>query len=149
MVITKTVPTTTPSTFTGAGVWVIVAGVLAVVGGIVLYFLFTSKKNNGEYNGFLAWLHSFLRFDKMMVESMLKILYLIAALFITLSSFAFISSSFLSFLLYLVFGNIFARVMFEFSILGIQLWKNTAEIKDAITDKKIAKETKDTKESKK
>ena len=46
----------------------------------------------------------------MMVESMLKILYLIAALFITLSSFALISSSFLSFLLYLVFGNIFGIV---------------------------------------
>lgn len=142
MVITKTVPTTTTSTpiFTGAGVWTIIAAVLAVVGGIVLYFLFTSKKNNGDFKGFVAWLHSFLRFDIMMVEALLKVFYLISAIFITLSSFALISTNFLLFLGYLVLGNIITRLIYEFSILGIQLWKNTTEIRDAIVDKKKSKD---------
>lgn len=139
MYVTKTVPTATTSSFVEGGVWVIVSAVLAIVGGIVLYFLFTSKKNNGEYKGFVAWLHSFLRFDKMMIEALLKICYLVSALFITLSSFSVISTSFLGFLLYLVLGNVILRMIFEFSILGIQLWKNTTEIKETLTTKKEKK----------
>ena len=141
MVITKTVPTTSSSlSFGGAEVWLIISAVLALVGGIVAYFLFTSKKNNGEFKGFVAWLHSFLRFDKMMVEAMLKILYLVSAIFITLFSFTFISANFLLFLGFLVFGNVITRLCYEFSILGIQLWKNTTEIRDALTDKKKSKD---------
>lgn len=139
MYVTKTVPTASTSSFVEGGVWVIVSAVLAIVGGIVLYFLFTSKNNNGEYKGFVAWLHSFLRFDKMMIEALLKICYLVSALFITLSSFSVISTSFLGFLLYLVLGNVILRMIFEFSILGIQLWKNTTEIKETLTTKKDKK----------
>ena len=150
MIVTKSV-STTPSIGIdgGALIWMIVSVILAIVGGVVVYFLFSAKKNNGEYKGFLAWLHSFLRFDKMLIEVLIKIAYIITALFITLSSFSIISISFVAFLLYLVFGNIFARIMYEAAVLKIQIWKNTTEIRDAITDKKATKEAKDTKESKK
>ena len=127
------------STSADPGVWMIVSFVLAIVGGIVAYFLFTSKKNNGEYKGFVAWLHSFLRFDKMMIEALLKIVYLVLTIFITLSSFGFISTSFLTFLLYLIVGNLVLRMVFELSILGIQLWKNTTEIKEIISEDKKSK----------
>lgn len=137
MYVTKSVSSIPASS--DPGVWMIISFVLAIVGGIVAYFLFTSKKNNGEYKGFVAWLHSFLRFDKMMIEALLKIVYLVLALFITLSSFAMISTSFLGFLLYLVIGNIVLRMIFEFSILGIQLWKNTTEIKEIMTEDKKSK----------
>ena len=127
---------TTSSASSSMGVWSIVSLVLAIIGGIVLYFLFTSKKNKGEFKGFVAWLHSFLRFDKMMIEAIIKILYLILAIFITLASFELIGTNFLLFILTLTLGNVFIRIIFEFSILGIQLWKNTTEIKEAITEKK-------------
>ena len=119
-----------------AGIWAIVALVVAFIGGILLYFLFTSKQNEGKYAGFVAWLHSFLRFDKMMIEALIKIIYLILALYVTLVSFAAISSSFLSFIMILVGGNILIRIIFEFMLLGIQLWKNTVEIKDSLNKKK-------------
>ena len=118
------------------GVWMIIALVIAIIGGILLYFLFTNKKNDGKFSGFVAWLHSFLRFDKMMIEALTKIAYLILALYVTLSSFAFISVNFLTFILYLVLGNIIVRIIFEFSLLGIQLWKNTTEINSKLPDKK-------------
>ncbi len=137
MYVTKSVPTvSTPSIGGGAIIWVIVSVILAIIGGIVVYFLFSSKKNNGEYKGFLAWLHSFLRFDKMLIEALIKIAYIITALFITLSSFSIISTSFVSFLLYLVLGNLLARVLYEFGILKIQIWKNTTEIKEELSKKK-------------
>ena len=73
-----------PSVSQSTGVWMIIAFVIAVIGGILLYFLFTSKKNEGNFTGFIAWLHSFLRFDKMMIEAIIKISYLILALYVTL-----------------------------------------------------------------
>lgn len=47
----------TPSLFSeGNAVWVIISLVLAIVGGIVLYFTFLSKKNEGK-------LHRIFRMD--------------------------------------------------------------------------------------
>ena len=36
-----------------AGVWMIVSLVLAIVGGIVLYFLIFTKQNEHKFNGFM------------------------------------------------------------------------------------------------
>ena len=134
MVTSKSLISTT-SASNSFGVWSIVSLVLAIIGGIVLYFLFTSKKNNGEYKGFLAWLHSFLRFDKMMIEALVKILYLISAIFLTLASFELIGTNFLAFILTLTLGNVFIRLIFEACIFSIQIWKNTTEIRDALEKK--------------
>ena len=91
--------------FVASGIWTIVSVILAIIGGIVLYFTFLSKKNEGKFTGFLGWLYDFLTFKKMMIENVLKILYIIVALFVTLSSFGLISISFLAFLLTLVIGD--------------------------------------------
>jgi len=140
MIVTKTVPTTPATSFGGGAlIWMIVSIILAIIGGIVVYFLFSAKKNDGQFKGFVAWLHSFLRFDKMLIEALIKIAYLISAIFITLSSFSFISVSFVTFLLYLVFGNVLARVLYELGILKVQIWKNTTEIKEELSSKKKEK----------
>lgn len=120
---------------TSSAVWIIISAVLAIVGGIVLYFTFLSKKNEGKFTGFLGWVYDFLTFKKMIIESILRILYLVAALFITLSSFALISTSFLSFLLTLVIGNVLARVGYELLLITLVICKNTTEINKKL-DKK-------------
>ena len=126
-----------------SSIWVIISLILAIVGGILIYFLFLSKKNEGKFKGFVAWLYDFLSFKKMFMEALLKITYLIVALFITLSSFALIGTSFLSFLLTLVIGNIAARVVYEFSLLLLVITKNTTEINDKLSkDKEKKKEDK-------
>lgn len=99
--------------FVASGIWTIVSVILAIIGGIVLYFTFLSKKNEGKFTGFLGWLYDFLTFKKMMIENVLKILYIIVALFVTLSSFGLISISFLAFLLTLVIGNVLTRVIYH------------------------------------
>ena len=125
----------------GNSVWIIIAAVLAIVGGIVLYFTFLSKKNEGKYTGFLGWLYDFLTFKKMVIENILKILYLIVAAFITLSSFALISSSFLAFLAYLLLGNLLVRIIYELFLVVLIICRNTTEInkkmgKTEVTEKK-------------
>lgn len=115
----------------GSLVWIIIALIASIVGCFVIYFLFV-KKDNKLSNKKLEWLREFLRFDKMLIESILKIAYIFVALFITLGSFALIGTSFLSFLLVLVVGNLMARVMYESLLIKIMIWKNTTEIKNKV-----------------
>lgn len=112
----------------GNSVWLIISLVLAIVGGILVYFLFLSKKNDGKFTGFAGWLYDFLSFKKMFLEALLKITYLIVAIYITLSSFAIIGTSFLGFLSSLIIGNLIARVVYEFSLILLVICRNTTEI---------------------
>ncbi len=118
-----------------AGVWVIISLVLAVVGGILIYFLFLNKKNEGKFQGFVAWLYDFLSFKKMFLETLLKVTYLVVALFITLSSFALIGSSFLGFLSTLIVGNVIARVSYEFALILLVICRNTSDIRKSLQGK--------------
>lgn len=115
----------------GSFIWSIIAFVLSVVGCFVVYFLFL-KKDTKTDNKYLVWLKDFLSFDKMLIEPILKILYIFTALFITLGSFGLISVSFLSFLIALIVGNILARVAYESLLIIVMLWKNTTEIKNKL-----------------
>ncbi len=118
-------PTTT---FTnGSIIWTIVSVVLAVIGGIVLYYMFFKPEKEVQ-NKYLLWLKEFFSFKKMLIEDMLKIIYTILALFITLWSFTFITVNFFSFLAFLIIGNIVIRVVFESILLNVMIWKNTNDI---------------------
>lgn len=111
-----------------SAVWMIASIILAIVGGLLIYFLFLNKKNESKFNGFLGWLYHFLSFDKMFLEILLKVTYLIFALYITLSSFSLIGVNFLLFLSTLVLGNILLRVFYEFSLIKLLICRNTTEI---------------------
>ena len=125
--------TTSPmsGSFSGNAVWTIVAFVLAIIGAFIAYFLFV-KSDKKLDNKFLVWLRSFLDFQSMLIEPILKIAYIFVALFITLASFGMISQSFLGFLLFLVAGNIIARVLYEFIMIQISIWQNTRDINKKI-----------------
>lgn len=110
-----------------AGIWIIIAFVLAIIGAFLVYFLFVKSKNKFD-NKFVAWLRQFLDFQSMLIETIMKIAYIFVALFITLGSFALISTSFVSFLLMLTLGNIMARVIYEFVMIQISIWQNTRDI---------------------
>ena len=112
---------------TGIGIWVIISLVIAIVGGIVVYYVFFKPDKNMP-NKFLEWIKDFFNFHKMLVEDMLKVIYIVLAVFITLASFALIPLNFISFLLVLILGNLILRIMFEFSLINIMIWKNTNDI---------------------
>ena len=119
-----------------AGVWMIVSVILAIIGGIVLYFVVFTKQNEHKFTGTMAWIYDFFTFKKMLLETLLKILYMIVAIYITLSSFSLISISFIGFLLQLTLGNLLARIGFEFSLLLLTICKNTTEINDKLSKSK-------------
>ncbi len=117
---------------TGAMIWTIVSAILALIGGIVLYFTVFANKNEEKYKGFMAWLYDFIKFKKLYITTVLKISYLVGAIFLTLFSFALISVSFLSFLLTLTLGNLLLRMVYEFSLVLLSIHENVAEINKKI-----------------
>ena len=110
----------------GVIVWTIISVVVAIIGGIALYFVFL--KNDKKYSGFTAKLKDFLNFKTLLLEDILKVSYLIIAIFITLYSFGLIGTSVIAFLLTLIVGNLVLRISYELSILLIKICQNTNEI---------------------
>lgn len=108
--------------------WMAIALLLAIIGGILIYFLFLKKENESKYTGFVKYLYEFLSFKKMWLETILKVSYLILVIYITLTSFELIGNSFMAFVLTLVFGNIILRVVYELSLLLLTICRNTTEI---------------------
>lgn len=123
----------TPTVNVGMGlgslIWIIVSVIIALIGCFVVYFMFVANNNFKTKNKFVSWLVDFLRFDKMLIETILKICYIFVAIFVTLGSFALIPVNFFSFLGVLIGGNILARVLYEAGLIKIMIWKNTTEIK--------------------
>ena len=120
------------SSSTSFGVWAIVSLVLAIVGAILGYFMFV-KPEKKYPNKFVNWLRSFLNFNEMLIEPILKVTYMFIAIFITLGSFELIGSSFVGFLLTLIFGNLIMRVIYEASMMMVSIWKNTKEINNKLS----------------
>lgn len=111
----------------GLGVWMIIALILAIVGGILCYFLFVNGKTEPK-GKFLKWLKDFLAFKIMWIEPIMKVIYYIATIFVILYSFALISVSFVAFIVCLVLGPIMIRLIYEAAMMFIMIWRNTRDI---------------------
>ena len=122
----ETSSTTLP---TGAIIWILIALIVAIIGGICLYFTVFSDKNKGKYTGFMGWLYDFVKFKKMYITTILKVVYLISAIFITLASFACIKSP-LAFFCILIIGNLVLRISYEFSLVLLSIHENVVEINE-------------------
>ena len=70
----------------------------------------------------------YIKFKKMYITVILKVSYLVLAIYLTLVSFTAISTSFLVFLLILIFGNLILRLIYEFSLVLLSIQENVAEI---------------------
>ncbi len=113
-----------------------VCAIVAIIAGILLYFLFLSPKNDKKFAGFVGWLYDFLAFKKLLVEAILKVVYLICACFLTLVGIVTLfSSSFRAGLTILVVGNVMLRFGYEFLLLLIIICKNTSEINKKLSGK--------------
>ena len=124
------------------GVWAIVSLLVALCAGIVLYFTFLNPKNAEHYTGATKKIYDFLSFKVMSLETILKICYLVVAIYITISSFSLISESFIEFLLVLFLGNIVVRLLFEGALLILMIHKELVEVNRKLPKDKKPKEEK-------
>lgn len=103
--------------------------ILAIIGGLILLFAFLPEHKEHKYSGFALWLYRILNFRKMFSTSLLKLLYTISAIFITLMGLLIIFfARFFAGLLYLVFGNLVIRIIYEFMILVFSIHDNLSQI---------------------
>ena len=130
--ITDTITNSTKS-FSISEVWIIVSVLLAVIGGIFLYVNYFSKDK--EYKGFKKVLYDFINFKFTIIEPIFRIVYLIIAIALTLSSFSLITKNFFEFIALVVFGNIILRLIFEMLLLTLKLFKDVSEINEKLTKK--------------
>ena len=129
----------------GMAIWTIVALILSIIGGILVYFLFI--KTNNKLSDNLKKLRDLLDFRIMLIEPILKIVYLIGTIFIILFSFNFITINFISFLLILIIGPVIIRIVYEASLILVLFWKNTKIISDNTKKEKDKDKEKTTKHS--
>ena len=118
----------------GAGIWMIIAAIIAIVGGILVYFLFVKAKTEPK-GKFLKWLKDFLSFKVMWIEPILKVVYYIATIFIVLNSFSFLGLGgygVLMWLLTLILGPVILRVAYEATMMFIMIWRNTRDIAENV-----------------
>ncbi|MBR2839755.1 DUF4282 domain-containing protein [Candidatus Saccharibacteria bacterium] len=124
------------STVEGIGIWGVIALILAIIGGILVYFLFVKNKTTPK-GSFAKWLKNFLEFKIMWIEPILKVAYYIATIFIVLYSFSFFGmvsymggTAILMFFICLIFGPIVIRLAYELTMMFIMIWRNTQNISD-------------------
>lgn len=119
------------NSFAVASVLAIIFVIIALAGGITLYFTVFSKKKDGKYTGFMKWLYDFVHFRVLTIEAVMKITYLFAAIAVTLTSFLHFQLGLIGLLLcplQIVLGNVIVRIAYEFSIMLVLITKNTTEI---------------------
>lgn len=134
--ITDTI-TNTAKSFSISEVWVIISILLAVIGGVFLFTNYFGKDKEGTYTGYKKKIYDFINFKTTIIEPIFRVLYLIAAIAITLASFSYITTNFFEFIGTLVFGNILARLTFELLLLVLKLFKDVSEIKDSLKKQNI------------
>lgn len=101
---------------------------ISIIVSVVVYFTFLSKSNEHRFKGFTGWLYQFLNFGKLMVEGLLKITYMLLALFFSVTSIVEMTHDFLEGFLFLVIWNVILRVVYEFALIAVMICKNTSEI---------------------
>ncbi|MBQ6313722.1 hypothetical protein IJI29_02640 [Candidatus Saccharibacteria bacterium] len=122
------------NTLEGIGVWTIIAAIIAIVGGILIYFLFINAKTSPK-GGFAKWLKDFLSFKILWIKPILKIAYCVATIFAILFSFNYLAMfeylggmALVYFLLMLIVVPIALRVAYEAALIFVGIWENTKTI---------------------
>lgn len=113
----------------GAVASIVIPILVAIVGSLLINFLFLSPKNENRFSGFLGKLYDFLRFKVMFSELLLRLLYYSLAIMITVYSFILLFSGQVGiFFLLIIFGNILIRILFEFFLIKLVISRNVSEI---------------------
>lgn len=111
----------------------IIAIIVAIFGTITILVTFLKKENEGKFTGFLGLLYDTLTFKKLWLKPILKVSYLMLAIYMTIYSFGFISIKEVGWKLWLgtlIIGNILLRVCYEAIMMFIGIYENSKEMNE-------------------
>ena len=110
-----------------------IAALLALVAGVVLYFTFFNKKNEGKYTGAKEKIYNFMNFNRFYLEDLMKFMYIVSVCVVSAAGIALIIlGSFLSGLIIFAVGNIGLRISFELVMMFIIMCRKSVSM-----DKKL------------
>ena len=108
----------------GRTTWLTIATFIALGVAVAGYILFV-RPDKKYKNKFVTWARNFLNFDELVIEPLVKVLYIFVTVYVILSSFSLIDLSFWSFLTYLFGGIIASRLVYELVMVLVGIYKNT------------------------
>lgn len=103
----------------------------ALIVALVVYFTFLSRRNNGRFTAFLGGVYDLLNFNRLILEGIFKILYLLVTIFFISLCLFFMYQDKGNFALYfinLIVGVIAIRIGYEVILMVIMLCKNVSDI---------------------
>lgn len=113
----------------------IVAMVVGICGAITLFFTFLSKNNEGKFSGFLGMVYDTFTFKKFWLKPLLKVTYLMSAIYTTISSFGYLSIEDYGWKMWLetlIVGNVVLRMLYEAGVMFVGMYENSKEIKEKL-----------------
>lgn len=126
--------TTTPSliapqtTSSSMGSFGVVAFIIALAAAIVVYIVFMKADNENKLEGFAKKAYDFLHFKKFFIVDFVKIAYIFAVVYYTLSALYLMTINFVAGLELFIKSNIIARISLEAFMVMYRIYENTKEI---------------------
>lgn len=106
-----------------------IAAIAAALLGVVLYYTFFKKSNEGRFYGFKEKLYNLMTFNRFYAEDLLKFLYIILTCAVTAAGIAqIVLGSFLAGVTILVAANLAMRLSFELVMMFIMLCRKTVSM---------------------
>ena len=121
---------TTPIiSYVNYGIIMAIAVLAAVILGLVMFFVFLRKSNEGRFAGFRKTMYNLLTFNRFYAEDIIKFIYVIAACIATVAGIVMIIlGSFVIGIIMLVAVNIILRISAELVMMFIILCKKTVSV---------------------
>ena len=114
-----------------SGTIMLVLGILGLILGIVLLFVFLPARNRGRYTGGAKWLYDFLNFNKYWLSSIIKVFYIAATVVCVLGGFICLFIVPLMGLIMIV-SAIGIRLIYELIMVLLSIRENTAQLNDTM-----------------
>ena len=106
-----------------------VAVVLAAILGVVLFFTFLKKNNEGKFSGLKGKIYNALTFNRFYAENIIKFLYVVAACVMTVVGIVYIVlGTFISGICIVLIGNVVLRISVELILMFIILCRKTVSM---------------------
>lgn len=111
----------------------LVALIIALVGAVVVAMLFLGQKRKGSYKGLMQKISAHVNFDRFLLSSILKFLYVFAVLYCVVNGLiSLFSGTPVTGLLWLVLGPVGLRVAFEQMLLLLAIREEASETNDLL-----------------
>ena len=131
----------------------IIAAVVSLIVAIIIFVAIVERKK-APRGRFTRWLREYLNFRSILISKIIKFVYVLSSIFLTIMSVVVMCSGkgdtvlmmILVGLAMLILGNILLRIMTEMTMALIAMWENTSDIRGVLVKDEEAPEEREPKE---